>query len=345
MARYLRCEQYDTFFERFGDLRSKNSALNKVIRTGSKSQQRSEQECQDLQMVYYRSAIISILATWEAYVQDLFEEVKDIIVESIINSDVHDISRSWKSALVKEAIEMEVKKTSKKEEKTHKKDVDLCMQLIQDPQHWKTLVDTYMKKKVDTAIRLKPMFKGSKGIDKKFQALLGMDSECVLSDVIMEKVLSHSFIVGYKEEKQLVLKTPDDLDNLLRLYYGARCVFAHGQSEQSFEEEGVLHGFPIEKLSTMVGDEKVAGRLRSLHDNLKKHGNSAWVYHTTIVNMQRFIIYLAQRLFRAVSKCIFKKFQLTIWGYNPTMDEGEEGLLRQLSRFESQDDASEVDYD
>ena len=239
-SRYLRCEQYDTFIERFGDLRSKNSALNDVIWMGSKSQGWSKQECRDLQMVYYRSSIIGILATWEAYVQDLFEEVKDIIVKSV-NSDVHDLSGSWKGALVKKAIEWEVS-TSKKEVKTPKNEVDLCMQLIQDPQHWKTVVDTYMKKKLDNAVRLKPMFKGSKGIDNKFQALLGM--ECVLSEVIMEKVLSHKFIVDFKEEKQLLLETPDDLDNLLRLYYGARCVFAHGQPKHTFGEEGVLCNFP-----------------------------------------------------------------------------------------------------
>ena len=97
----------------------------------------------------------------------------------------------------------------------------------------------------------------------------------------------------------------------------------------------------------MVRDSKVADRLRSLHDNLKKYGNSAWIYYTTIINLQRFIVYLAQRLFRAISKCIFKEFQLIIWGYNPTTDQEEEGLLRQLSQFENQDDDAlvEADYD
>ena len=94
----------------------------------------------------------------------------------------------------------------------------------------------------------------------------------------------------------------------------------------------------------MVGEKKVADRLCFLHDKLKEYGNSVWVYHTTIVSLQCFIVCLAQRLHRAISKCIFKEFQLTIWGYNPTMDQ-EKGLLRQLSQFESQDDASVVDYD
>ena len=328
-----RCQAYDTFKKHFMEMREKHKALNEVI---WHSVTHTDEERRELQTVFYRSAIVSVLAAWEAYVQDLFEEVQNIVVDSIKRTDRSMLSGK-KGDLVKKAVEHK--------QRSNQEMVELCLKLIQNPEHWKDLLDTYMQCKLDAALRVTPVFKGNAGIDKKFQDLFTTDQ--FLSEAIMKKSLSYSFRDSTNVE--VILKSPEALNDLIRLYYGARCVFAHGQPDRTLGEGGALWNFPDEdKLTEKVGVRSVARRLSKLYQNLKGYGRTAWVYYSTLISIQRFIIYLACRLFEAVSQCINKEFGLEIWGFasrsvSDSEQDEEESELHSLFELENDDVSSQIE--
>ena len=49
----------------------------------------------------------------------------------------------------------------------------------------------------------------------------------------------------------------------------------------------------------------------------KKYGKTAWVYYHNLVNLQRFVLALAFRLFGAISKWVYDIFQERIWNFDP----------------------------
>ena len=331
-----RCAAYNVFKKQFLEMREKHKALNEVIWQADTIHGKActDEERREVQTVFYRSAIVSVLATWEAYVQDLFVEVRDIVVASIKRDDPSKLSDKGYE-MVKKAIE------HKQRSNPEMPLVDLCMKLIRNPEHWKELLDIYMQYKLDAALRVTPVFHGSSGIDKKFQDLFTTDH--TLSCTIMERNLSHSF--RDKTNVEVILTSPEALNDLIQLYYGARCVFAHGQPDRTLGPGGVLHKFPEEtELTKKVGVKSVACRLSTLYQNLQNYGRYAWVYYPTLINIQRFIIYLACRLFQAVSQCIYKEFGLEIWGFasrsvSDSEQDEEESELHSLFEVESDDDS------
>ena len=90
----------------------------------------------------------------------------------------------------------------------------------------------------------------------------------------MKRNLSHSF--RDKTNVEVILTSPEALNDLIRLYYGARCVFAHGQPDRTLGPGGVLHKFPEEtELTKKVGVKSVACRLSTLCQNLQNYGRYA----------------------------------------------------------------------
>jgi len=95
-----------------------------------------------------------------------------------------------------------------------------------------------------------------------------------LSCTIMKRNLSHSF--RDKTNVEVILTSPEALNDLIRLYYGARCVFAHGQPDRTLGPGGVLHKLPEETgLTKKVGVKSVSCRLSTLCQNLQNYGRYA----------------------------------------------------------------------
>ena len=154
-----RCAAYNVFKKQILEMREKHKALNEVIWQADTIHGKActDEERREVQTVFYRSAIVSVLATWEAYVQDLFVEVRDIVVASIKRDDPSKLSDKGYE-MVKKAIE------HKQRSNPEMPLVDLCMKLIRNPEHWKELLDIYMQYKLDAALRVTPVFHGSSGI-------------------------------------------------------------------------------------------------------------------------------------------------------------------------------------
>ena len=107
------------------------------------------------------------------------------------------------------------------------------------------------------------------------------------------------------------------LNDVIRLYYGARCVFAHGNKKRTFQEGGALFKFPsCETLQSRVRtDERIGKTLHHLFDLIESYGSTAWIQYLHLVNLQRFVMILAYRLCVAVSQVVFEEFGITIWNH------------------------------
>ena len=92
------------------------------------------------------------------------------------------------------------------------------------------------------------------------------------------------------------------------------------QAQDIEDKEGNIAAIK-EKLGV---DREIAKRLAELHYNVKVLKHGANVSYATIVNLQRFIIFLSRRLFWAISKILFDEYNLIVWSYDPTKEENDE---------------------
>ncbi len=123
------------------------------------------------------------------------------------------------------------------------------------------------------------------------------------------------------EQPHLRIKDPVALNDITRLYYGLRCVYAHGGN---LEKHQILKDFPEESdLSNSLGDQqkKIAKRLCGLYSCIAEHGRSARINYLHLVNLQRYLMVLALRLFQAIRRAIYDMFGQRLWGYDPSRDQ------------------------
>ena len=312
-ARKKNCQPYESFKERFIKGRKYNKVNNNLRNVFQGDDDMSQREFQSM---HGRNAVVNILATWEAFVQDMFEEVTDILLYEITNCQ--DISRlpEKPQSLIEEAFKWKFSNNPKPKD---------CMQLVCGQMKWKEILEEYMQFRLKDALDVTPIFISGEGIDKKLNHLLLCKAN-VSSVLIEQGPLKHWFIWDGQEESQLVVTNNESLNAILRLYYGARCVFAHGKSEKTFRK-GVLRDYPqaqdIEdregntaaiKEKTGVNWE-IAERLAGLYYNVNVYKHDAYVSYAAVVNLQRFIMVLSSRLFFAISKILFDEYNLKVWVY------------------------------
>ena len=312
------CQPYESFKERFNKWRKYNTILNNSLRSVFQGDNQMNQK--EFQSMHSRNAVVNILATWEAFVQDMFEEVTDILLYEI--TMCRDISQLPKKpqSLIEAAFKGKFGNGAKPKD---------CMQLVCDQTEWRRILDEYMQNRLQTALNVTPIFISGEGIDKKLKHLLLCEAN-VSSVLIEQGPLKHSFIWDRKRESDLVVNDVKGLNDILRLYYGARCVFAHGKSEQTFKKGAALGDYPqAQDIKNSEGntaaikektgvDREIAERLAGLYYNVKVFKHEANVSYATIVNLQRFIMILSKRLFFAISKILCDEYNLIVWGYDPT---------------------------
>ena len=182
-----------------------------------------------------------------------------------------------------------------------------------------------------------PTFYGKHGIDAAFKALFGIDDD--LSTCVIQGEVKYSFL-GRSGNSELTVADRNVLNDIIRLYYGARCVFVHGQKERNFGKNAALdqnhftmnHFYEMKK--TM--DLDIIENFRGFYDRLREHGRNAHINYFSIVNLQRFVMVVALHLFRAVAKLVYDKFKIAIWGHSDCMYEDEEESISGLDLLDEQ---------
>jgi len=185
----------------------------------------SEYDRRDINSQAYRGAFVEVMATWEGYVQSILLETVEIFISCLAKQvragvKLHPtaekmLQKCTPSQIALVGIEAKVDRLESYKQVLQKK----CSRLI-------------------------PVFGGRDGINKRFQGLFEQGTE--LSEMI-EQMGPVSFSYLNKDERKnnnLQMATKESFEILLRLFYGARCVYVHGSSDKTFQQGGVLHNFP-----------------------------------------------------------------------------------------------------
>ena len=283
------CVAFDELMSRLEYAKDSILRLNEL--TAASPPLPGEKESLDMKArnTFLRGAFVTVMAMWEGYVQDLLEESGIIVFDPDAQ-----IGINGKNEIIKRSDEY------------------YSSIVVTGPEASKKPHELFKAHILKKATGIMPVFSGNRGIDEQFKKIFNFTGN--LSDKI---VVVHDFVVPGSKKVTLTVDRGEGINDIIRLYYGVRCAFAHGHSEKTFKEGGALHGYPIEAdLFKIVNSEHIEKKLRQLYDNVKDYGSKAWVHYDHLVNLQRFVIALAFQLFKAVSCFILEKYELAIWN-NP----------------------------
>ena len=169
-----RCTLYDDFKTRFLEIRKNNKQLNHLTNPKQDHLEGPPPE-KDVQTAFIRGAVISVVAVWEAYLQDLLEEVFELVVEHIKSKGpAAMLNREAPRQIVQKSIENYLESDKSELEKKSKLDAaaDAGMAFLENPDLWKGILENYKKSVLDKPLHLTPMFLGDDGINKRFKGLL-----------------------------------------------------------------------------------------------------------------------------------------------------------------------------
>ena len=326
---YEDCKAFDALTTKLKDSKDSIRMLNELMKPDNPvpppltHHHHAEDPKTNARNTYLRGAFITVMAMWEGYVQDLLEESGIIVFDSVSALDPEE-----KKDIIARSATHHLKGTDQKEVK--EKTIALVSDIVVDLASPKASsapireFKAHILRKITGSIV--PVFFRSKdtkdtkdttfnGIDDAFQKLFKFTGN--LSEKIAQQKVVHEFALPRSKTAVLKLDTPKGINDIIRLYYGVRCAFAHGRKEKTLEIGGALHNYPDETtLRSIVEFESIEKKLRQLYDNVKGYGSEAWVHYDHLVNLQRFVIALAFQLFKAVSCFILEKYELAIWN-NP----------------------------
>ena len=95
-----------------------------------------------------------------------------------------------------------------------------------------------------------PLFGGPNGIDKTFEmlAVKEKDKKSISKRVVNFGSVCYMFRYSPSSynarEAQVEIRDETTLNNILCLYYGLQCIFAHGKHDKTFKQGGSLSEFP-----------------------------------------------------------------------------------------------------
>ena len=325
------CNSYKEFDKKLCYHRGNSKKLNDAVNKSLLDKHASSQ--------LLRGSFTEVVATWEKYVQGILQEAVEIVFNIVLDADsaqaaitaTQSSRELFKRAMVHHILDDSGRRRESTDDKVKSKKkvvnltkreastVELSVNLIVQPNLWKELLVTFKESLFKRYDRFSPLLHGEDGIDSKFKSLF--DTNRCLSDIIIEMgPVEVSYIAKDKLNHSLAINSSQSLNDILRLYYGARCAFAHGQSDRTFKTGGALHNFPSKsEFQSQVGE--VAGDyLYILYSYAKKYGSEAWIYYPTLLNLQRFMRAIAFRLFAAISKWVYDEFGICIWNFDPAKE-------------------------
>ena len=289
-------------------------------------------------MEFVRGGIARIVALFEGYVQELLREAFTAAILDQVDS-LQEMKNVWpncqkalQGALIKRS---EQKKSS---EDTATKGIPLevvAFNVLLEQDGWRKLTEEHLEKCLKKIT--KPLFDIPKGkvgyagedpgIDATFKSLfLPKDVKFTLSGKIIDQGITMDSRTGPGKDDiaRVTLRNAEELRNVARLFYGIRCVFAHGDPERTFKQS--LHEFPP-NASDLLENKQAADFLMGLYKRVSCHYSDADVSYLTWVNMTRFFRTTAEHLFRAMASYIYDSFvypskegspcKLPLWGHPP----------------------------
>ena len=206
------------------------------------------------------------------------------------------------------------------------------------PSLWQSHVASYKSSLLGQCSQITLVFSGDRGINKLFVELVGVPSDCKVSDCLLgDGPVSHTYHCNPKERRNfdLQLKNFDSLNDLLRLYYSIYGILSgkdpgyfdslSGRLFETNPSESKLTFMEIfDKLprdlscdlflpSKPVFPDTPGDYLHYLYESFYEYREDPWIRPVACRNVKSFLMELAPRLCTAISKCVFEHFQVRLW--------------------------------
>ena len=271
-----------------------------------------------------RSAVIAMVALWETFICDVFEDGITILVKKLKELPYQEIiGHDKRRKLLTKALE-EYKPTEDQ------------LKQMEDTDYWKFALEQYAEKE------RKPICPYFEHIDKNFKNLF--ITEEVFSEHVAEKKGECDCIL-YLEQGEENPDTPpklyltrNALKEITRLYYGARCILSHGRPDQTLNKKGALYNFstgenlkrmlefvvsdttdetqPIDATDTTEQSDLNGKAIREfyyLYKEVKDQGRSASLSYAHIGTMKRFFWALSTLVHNTFRDLIEQHYEVIIW--------------------------------
>ena len=106
--------------------------------------------------------------------------------------------------------------------------------------------------------------------------------------------------------------TKGHLTKISRLYYGARCILAHGKSDKTLGKEGVLYELN-EQLDDIDQNREIIMEFKRFFTEVTTKSKSASFDYSQIETMRHFYRVAGIGLYNAVTQLIKDKFKRDLW--------------------------------
>ena len=256
---------------------------------------------------FVRGGIVRAWVAWEAYISELLEEA------------------FWKAIELGGTCGCAAEPIRFLKEKWPQSDTQDCLAKLNADED--SLEDNCkLKDHLEKILRpMAPVFVARQlGINKVFSKLFDKTFEDVPSRILTvlslkDKDFRCPFQFSDNTSAWLAIKEKDGIRDVLRLYYGMRCVLTHGCMEKTLK--GCLREFPekpddlkVEGF-TVYGDpsDNVSSYLTGLYHKLVAEKKNVLIEYADLVNMTRFLKRLAVQLMFVLKLWFCNSFQVDIW--------------------------------
>ena len=353
------CKAYGRFKETLDNMRECFEVLNpekgKVCGPMGPLASNNSDKSLDLHpyaMEFVRGGIVKVVALWEGYVKELMREAfTAAFVEG--TKSLQELKAVWPEC--ETAVQDALRKRADKPKSGEKLLLKAAFDTLLEEDGWRGLIKDHLDTclgKLKTPIFDIPMPKEEEkekekgkekekekekkekveGIDATFKSLF-VSKACKksISEMMIEQNFSFCCRTGPHDTdtNTVTFKRTEELWNVTRLYFGIRCVFAHGDPKPTLNH--ALAKFPEDPCELFSEENRYAAdHLLSLYRRVLKYNSAkVTVSYLTWVNMTRFFRTAAEKLFRAVAAYIYDSFnyppalpggektKLKLWGHNP----------------------------
>ena len=248
---------------------------------------------------FIRGGIVRAWVAWEAYIKEVFEEAFSKVIE--VNT----------SGLAEPAEKLKSLKEKWPESYTQQK----LLAKLTETDSWE---EKLTELAADTLRMMTPVFGGPRGINWAFSKLFDCKTEITSNIVSVSRNSNVDFWCPFQFSNNvrpfLVINDKEGIRDVLRLYYGMRCVLTHGCVQKTFD--GCLRQFPVTTDDLKVGGltehgdpcNEVSKYLLNLYFKIVRDKKDVLIEYTDLVNMTRFLKRLATLLIFVLNKWFIDSF-------------------------------------
>ena len=267
---------------------------------------------------FIRGAVTAVLSTCECYVVDILTESFDILIQFSANGDssgsessvsgggnvaeLKKLRKRWPQC--QKVIQESIKRRSTKRNKPLEV---VAFDLLVESNPYINLLGEHRQ----MVLRgLSPILLGDGGIEEAFCKLFSIsmkhkdrNSKFSLINNMLSLLtgLQYTYMCYDGREINIRFVNGGTINDVLRLYYGARCIIAHGKPTKTMTE-GSLRNFPtVDNLEEGLGNRRVAVEYRRLYERLKNEGRCIKLAYQELIGMYRFFFRLANCLMVSIA--------------------------------------------